>query len=209
MKQTSFGRKIVLAGMATLGLATASDLAAMGPGNPAAEAGSQTETCRNSTNSIQQLATIDNARDGNYQCLGLSLEGGSVKAIRIETHNSRSDRDRTDAKEIKIDEFPLAVVESSHGAVLDGVPGHDAIILQGQFSRPPRTAVLVISYLYNGFTSEYRSCPVTLDQADVGWRLINRFDQIVWHIVVRTRRIPVIGMFGIANLEGVCTRLGQ
>jgi len=25
------------------------------------------------------------------------------------------------------------------------------------------------------------------------------------HIVVRTREIPVIGMFGIANLEGACT----
>jgi hypothetical protein len=109
-----------LAGMATLGFATASDLAAMGPGNPAAAPGSQTETCRNSTKSIQQLATIDNARDGNYQC-----------------------------------------------------------------------------------------CPVTLDQADVGWRLINRFEQTVWHIVVRTRRIPVIGMFGIANLEGACTQLAQ
>jgi hypothetical protein len=170
----------------------------------------QTETCGNSTNSIQQLATIDNARDGNFQCLGLSLEAGSVKAIRLETHGSASDGQRVDQKQVKIDEFALAVVESSHGAVLDGVPGHDAIILQGQFSRPPRRAALVISYLYNGFTSEYRSCPITLDQApDAGWALVNRFDQIVWHIVIRTRRIPVIGMFGIATLEGACTELGR
>ncbi|MBV8167941.1 MAG: hypothetical protein JO021_14190, partial [Alphaproteobacteria bacterium] len=67
---------------------------------------------------------------------------------------------------------------------------------------------LVASYLYNGFTSEYRSCPITLDRTpDEGWRLVNRFDQTISRIVVRTRELLVIP-YGIANLEGACTRHG-
>jgi hypothetical protein len=210
MIQRSFGPKTAVAGMAALGIAASPVMAAVGPGNLAAPPGPQAETCANSTNSIQQLATIDNTSDGDFQCLGLSLEGGMVKAIRIETHSFTSDGRRADSEQVKTAEFLLAVVESSHGAVLDGVPGHDAIILKGHFPTPTGKAALVISYLYNGFTGEYRSCPMTLDRVpDVSWRLVNRFDQTVSHIVVKTRRIPVVGMFGIADLEGACTQLDR
>jgi hypothetical protein len=65
---------------------------------------------------------------------------------------------------------------------------------------------LVTTFLYNGFTSEYRSCQITLDRTpNAGWRLVNRLDQTVSHIMVKTREIPLIGTFGIATLEGACT----
>jgi hypothetical protein len=198
MNPTPLGRNTALAGIAALALAAIPALAATG--NPAAGGRS---ACASSTSSMQQLATIDNAGDGMFQCLGVSLEGGRVKALRVETHHAAS---RQDSERVEVAEFPLSVVESSRGAVLDGVPGHDAIILQGHFTSPPVEAELVASYLYNGFTSEYRSCRIALVRAqDAGWRLVNRRDQTVSHIVVRTREIPVIGMFGIANLEGACT----
>ena len=99
----------------------------------------------------------------------------------------------------------MEAVESSRGAVLDGVPGHDAIVLRGHVSAPPGKSELVTSYLYNGFTSEYRSCRITLDRTpDAGWRLVDRFDRTISHINVRTREMPLIGAFGIANLEGAC-----
>jgi hypothetical protein len=34
--------------------------------------------------------------------------------------------------------------------------------------------------------------------------LVNRLDQTISHIVVKTRQIPLLGTFGIANLEGAC-----
>jgi hypothetical protein len=46
---------------------------------------------------------------------------------------------------------------------------------------------------------------MSLDRTpDTGWRLVNSLDQPVSHIVVRLREIPVIGMIGIADLEGAC-----
>jgi hypothetical protein len=97
------------------------------------------------------------------------------------------------------------VIESTRGAVLDGVPGHDAIVLRGRFFAGSGKLELVTSFLYNGFTSEYHSCEITLDRTPVtGWRLVNRLDQTISHIVVKTRQIPLLGTFGIANLEGAC-----
>jgi hypothetical protein len=208
MMQRSFGRNAAFAGMAALALAGSPFLAATVPGDALAAPVRLDRACSHSTNSMQQLATIDNANDAKFQCLGLSLEGDRVTAFRLETHDFASNDRRAVVEQVKIAEFPLAVVESSHGAVLDGVPGHDAIILRGHFSRPADKAELVTVYLYNGFTSEYRSCRITLDKAPgAGWRLVNRLNQTVSRIIVRTREIPVIGMFGIANLEGACTQL--
>jgi hypothetical protein len=131
------------------------------------------------------------------------VEHGTVVALRLETHHVPASGRQAG---VSIEEFPLAVVESSHGAVLDGVPGHDAIILRGHFPKAPAKVELMTTFLYNGFTNEYRSCPITLDrEPNGGWRLLNRFNQIVSHIAVRTREMPVIGAFGIADLEGVCT----
>jgi hypothetical protein len=206
MSRKSFGRNAALAGIATLALAGLSVQAATGPEASAAVPSRQSGICADSTASIKQLATIDNNRDGTFQCLGLSMDGDAVKGVRLETHRFVSTGERTESEQVKITEFPMAVVESSHGAVLDGVPGHDAIILQGHFTTPAGMATLVTSYLYNGFTSEYRSCRMTLTRApDASWRLVDRLDHTVSHIVVRTREIPLIGAFGIANLDGACT----
>ena len=205
MSRKSFGCNTALAGLAMFALAALPVRAASGAGALADVPGQQSGICTSSSPSIKQLATIDNSSDGTFQCLGLSMTGDSVKGIRLETHHFVSTGRHTESEQVKIEEFPMAVVESLHGAVLDGVPGHDAIILQGHFSTPSGKATLVTSYLYNGFTSEYRSCQMTLVRApDASWRLTDRFDQTVSHIVVRTRDMPLIGAFGIANLDGAC-----
>jgi hypothetical protein len=194
-----FARNTALVGLAALALAGSPVLAA--PSRPAG-------ICANSTATIRQLATIDNddAGTGDFQCLGLSLEGDTVKGIRLETHRFASAGAPAYADDVTVAEFSLATLASSHGAVLDGVPGHDAIILRGNFSTPPRSAELVLSYLYNGITSDYRDCPMTLNQAPpAGWRLVNRLDQTVSLIVVRTRKMFLFGTIGIDNLEGACT----
>ena len=161
------------------------------------------QDCARSTDTVKQLAVIENPSEGSFQCLGLSLQNDTVKAIRLETHSVASP---PNAERVVVEEFPAAVVESNRGAVLDGVPGHDAIILQGNLSTPSTKKQLVTSYLYNGFTGEYRSCQIALDRApDVGWRLVNRFDQTISHIIVKTRQMPLIGDFGIESLDGACS----
>jgi hypothetical protein len=187
-------------------LAVGPSLAAIGPAESPSRAGQQQRSCSHSAGSVHHLVTIDNADEGSFQCLGLAVDRGMVVALRLETHHVPASGRQGASANVSTEVFPLAVVESSHGAVLDGVPGHDAIILRGRFSTSPEKVELVTSYLYNGFTNEYRSCPITLDrEPNGGWRLLNRFNQIVSHIAVRTRQMPVIGAFGIADLEGVCT----
>jgi hypothetical protein len=203
MRDSRKRRRIVpLVGMAVLGLA----LAGIAAKNLAAAPESANPSCMNSTNSIKQLAVIDNSSDGIFQCLSVSLDGDTIRALRIETHKIGANDQGSDPDQIKIEEFSKAVVESPRGAVLDGVPGHDAIILRGHLAAPQGRSELVTSYLYNGFTGEYRHCQITLNRTpDKGWRLINQRDQVVSHIVVKTRQMPLLGTFGIANLEGACT----
>jgi hypothetical protein len=173
---------------------------------PIAAGAEPVQVCARSTPSIQQLALIDGEGDGQFQCLAVSVPDDKVMALRVETHSFTTASGKPVTEHVKLMEFPRAVVESDRGAVLDGIPGHDAIVLRGHFSTPPDRTEFVISYLYNGFTGEYHSCQIALGWAsDTGWRLVNRFDQTISHIVVRTRRIPMAGPFGIANLEGACT----
>jgi hypothetical protein len=195
-----------LIGVIGLCLTAAPSVAAPEAAESPALSGQQQRSCANTGNSVYPLVTIDNAGGDSFQCLGLSLQRGVVSGIRVETHHFAVSGRQPAAMEVSINEFPLSVVESSQGAVLDGVPGHDAIVLRGHFPKSPDRVELVASYLYNGFTDEYRSCSITLDRAaNGGWRLLNRFNQTVSHIAVRTREIPVIGAFGIADLEGACT----
>jgi hypothetical protein len=206
MHRVSFGRTTALAGMAALTLAGSPVLAGVEVVTQVTTAGRSAKTCTNLTNSIQQLVMIDKIGDDDFQCLGVTLEGGAIKTLHLETHSFVSTGLQPDQERIKIEDFSPAVIESSRGAVLDGIPGHDAIVLRGYFSNPPGRVELLASFLYNGFTNEYHSCRIELDQApDRDWHMVNRFDQIVSHIVVQTRRIPLIGDFGIANLEGACT----
>ena len=206
MLTTSLGRIISLAGMAAVTLVGYSAHAAIGEAGSSIMPSHQGWACARSTDTVKQLAVIENSAEGSFQCLGLSLEGETVKAIRLETHSFMSPPGHPDVERVVVTEFPPAVVESNRGAVLDGVPGHDAITLQGNLSVPFRKKQLVTSYLYNGFTGEYRSCQIALERVpDAGWRLVNRFDQTISHIVVKTRQIPLIGDFGIASLDGACS----
>ena len=146
---------------------------------------------------------IDHTSDGGFQCLGVYVEGDAVKAIRLERHNFVSA-----TEQIKVVEYPANAIDSLRGAVIDGVPGHDAIVLRGHLPSPLGKAELVISYLYNGITGEYHSCEMALDRtpnAGTGWRLVNRFDRTISLIMVRLRQLPMIGVIGIDNLEGACT----
>jgi len=154
---------------------------------------------------IQFLAEVDNTRDSNFHCLGLELDGGVIRAVRVETHQFAPAFRQPPFEQVTVTEYSVATIESNRGAVLEGEPGHDAIILQGHFFNAVGHADLVTRYLYNGFTSEYRSCELRLDKsADSQWHLVNMDDQLVSHIVVRTRQVLVIGTIGIADLEGAC-----
>jgi len=211
----SLWRRSVLTGLAAMVLAGSLVLAATRP-EPSAAAplvdGSVTVPgrpnlgCSASTDSIKQLAMIDNTSEGGFQCLGVTVEGGTVTAVRLERHGFTSAAGQPVSARVRIVEFPAATVDSIHGAIVDGIPGHDAIILRGRFPSSPGKTELVMSYLFNGLTGEFHSCPVTIDStAETGWRLINRYDQTISHIVVKIRQAPVIGVIGINDLEGACT----
>jgi len=161
-------------------------------------------SCSPDLDSMQQLAKIVNSRDDSYHCVGLTISNDAVRSIRFETHRFSSDHGSI-SENIKVIDFPVALIESSHGAVLEGEPGHDAVILQGRFSRPTTTAVLIIQYLYDGFTGGYRSCEIRLDKsADSRWHLMNARHENISRIVVRTWSLPLIGVAGISSLEGAC-----
>ncbi len=161
------------------------------------------DACTTSTRSIRQLAMIDHTSDGGFQCLGVFVQGDTIKAIRLEKHKPTTGH--PGAEQVNVIQYPTEAVDSAHGAVIDGIPGHDAIVLRGHFSTPPGTGELRISYLYNGLTGEFHSCPIGLDRTpNAGWRLVNGRDQTVSLIGVRIRQLPLIGVVGIANLEGAC-----
>lgn len=199
MLRTPRGRDSALAGIGIVAFALAScSVAAAAAHTPEAE-------CANSSASVRPLATIENAAEHSFQCLGLSMDGETITAIRLETHSFASSNERTTAQSISVTEFPPTVLESTRGAVLDGVPDHDAIVLRGHLFPLTGKQPLVVSYLYNGFTGEYRSCLMTLDRGPGGgWRLVDRLAQPISRIVVNTREMPIIGAFGIASLAGAC-----
>ena len=185
-----------------LSVANLSATAAIMPENPVDHScrGEGTERA----GAVQQLAKVVNSRDDSFHCVGLTLKVDAISAIRFETHRF-SGAQRQIAEPVKVEEFPIGQIESLGGAVLEGQPGHDAIILQGRFARPSITADLNIRYLHNGITGQYRSCQVTLGRgADARWHLTNARHQDVELISVRTWALPLVGTAGIANLDGVC-----
>lgn len=205
MVRTPRRRGCALAGisMAAVALAGSGVFTAAGP---EVAPGTPNTLCGSSSASVGHLVRIGNATERRFQCLGLSLEGETIKAIRLETHSFVPSRGNPDAQLIDVTEFSPAMLDSDHGAVLDGVPGHDAIILRGHLSTLPGKTQILTSYLYNGFTGEYRSCQITLDrEPNAGWRLVNRFGQPISNIIVKTREMPIIGAFGIASLVGACS----
>jgi hypothetical protein len=157
--------------------------------------------CRFGGASAQLLATVVNTRDSQVHCLGLDVDAQrNITDIRIESH------DGNDAGGgVRLKRVPVATVASAYGAVLDGKPGHDALILQGPIKAATRSARLVIRYLHNGITGEFRSCAVKLDQNAAGdWTLVDAQDRVVSRIVVKTWKVPILGTVGIDTLEGAC-----
>jgi hypothetical protein len=63
----------------------------------------------------------------------------------------------------------------------------------------------MIDEIDNGFAGAYPCCRITLDPTPgVGWRLADRLDQTVSHMLVKTQQRPASGVFGIAGPEGAC-----
>jgi hypothetical protein len=154
--------------------------------------------------SVRQLAQIVNSRDDAHQCLGITVADGAITSVRFENHVA-SGAVAKGVPPVEVTDYPVALIESQHGVVLDGRAGHDAVILKGQFSPKGNSAALVIRYLYNGITGEYRQCSVSIDRSgDSGWHLWNALHQMVDKIVVRTWALPLVGTAGIATLEGAC-----
>jgi hypothetical protein len=203
MHWKSFGRTAALTGAVTLMLAFAPVLAATEtPNTPPVR---PDKSCASAKAATLPIAIIDKIGERDFQCLGVSLENGAIKTILLETHSFADIGKQPEQERTRLEEFPQAVIDSLRGAVLDGIPGHDAIILRGRFITPSHKLELVASFLYNGFTNEYHSCRITLEKTpNRNWRLVDRLDQTITHIAVRTRQMPLIGAFGIANLDGAC-----
>jgi len=153
--------------------------------------------CRGRSAGVQPLATVTNTYDRDYHCLGVRVDAAAdVTAIRFESHHADG---RDTSREFSPDE-----VASDRGAVLDGRPGHDAVILRGRIGTRASTP-LMLEFLRNGLTGEYRRCALTLarDTANA-WHLLDARGRQEDRIVVETWGLPVIGTLGIANVRGVC-----
>jgi len=164
--------------------------------------------CSPSSQSVQQIAKITNTRNRNFHCLGVALDSRSnIVAIRFETHEFDADREsRTGIqRDVKIHDFMPQDIASAKGVVLDGRPGHDAVILQGNIVGGRSSERLVVKFLYNGLTDQFRECRVGLKRSgDAGWHLVDGEDRPVPLVVVETWSLPLIGTVGIRTLQGLC-----
>jgi hypothetical protein len=202
--QRARGARAFILMPALFALALAASTASATPDFRGGATGTGVAACEANTGSVQQLAEIFNTRDRNFQCLGVKVDGNALRALRVESHKLVG-TEAAPVENVSVDEFPVAEIESRRGAVLDGTKGHDAVIVKGSVSPADGDVELETRYLYNGLTGEYRSCRVKLDHSAPAWRLINRFNETVSRIVIKTRRVPVLGTIGIAALEGACT----
>jgi hypothetical protein len=166
------------------------------------------ESCARGSASLQPLATIINTRDASFDCVGVSLDDrANILAIRFEKHERGGTRGP--AGDIHVLEFTPAELASDHGAVLDGVPGHDAVLLKGIVSPAQSTVPLVLSFLHNGFTGEYRGCDTALMRGpDDRWHLLDAQQRPVSLVIVKTWGLPLVGTVGIETVEGICSAQG-
>lgn len=164
---------------------------------------SEADSCRGGERRVQLLATILNTRNRNYDCLGVSLDGrADIIGLRFEAHDVEG---ASGAGPVRVREFALRELASERGAVLDGVPGHDAVILRGEIAAGANTAALVVRFLHNGFTGEFRDCRVVLARdRDASWHLLDAANRPVPLVVVKTWELPLVGTVGIETLEGAC-----
>ena len=165
------------------------------------------DVCAKASPSVVPLATVTNTRDLNFYCLDAALDDrANITALRFEKHEMRREPGKPAPVERGIETvaFAPADVGRPAGVVLDGTPGHDAILLQGDIAPGRPRAGLTVRYLYNGLTGEFRQCPVTLERSGAGWRLVNSGNSVISHIVVQTWGLPIVGTVGIQTLHGIC-----
>src|SRR5262249_13763503 len=101
--------------------------------------------CATGSASVQPLAKIVNTRDASFDCVGLSLdERANIRAVRFEKHEPSPPAGGAGnvIALVHVREFTPTEISSSRGAVLDGVPGHDALTLQGNLDGDKMTVPL-------------------------------------------------------------------
>ena len=183
-------------GMAILLLVLAGTLA-IAPARAREAAGG---ACERASPELQPLAKVVNTRDLTYHCLGVSVDArAEITAIRFETHAP------AEAGIARVRSFTPDEIARTQGVVLDGTPGHDAVILQGDIIPGQPRTTLQLKFLHNGITGEFYQCAVTLDRtAGTPWRLANARPGTFPVVVVRTWAVPLFGTIGIDTVEGIC-----
>ncbi|HEV2549020.1 MAG TPA: hypothetical protein VGU20_16890 [Stellaceae bacterium] len=156
--------------------------------------------CGTASPELQPLAKVVNTRDTTYHCLGVSVDAhAEIVAIRFETHSA------AEAGGARVRSFTPDEIARTQGVVLDGTPGHDAVILQGDIVAGQPSTTLHLKFLHNGITGEFYQCAVTLDHTEgAPWRLGNRRPDAFPVVVVRTWAMPFFGTVGIDTVEGIC-----
>jgi hypothetical protein len=157
------------------------------------------DACETASPQLQPLAKVVNTRDTTYHCLGVSIDArAEITAIRFETHAA--------AEAIaSVRSFTPDEIARTQGVVLDGTPGHDAVILQGDIVPGQPSTTLHLKFLHNGITGEFYQCAVTIDRAEgAPWRLAHARADAFPVVVVRTWAVPLLGTIGIDTVEGIC-----
>ncbi len=155
--------------------------------------------CEAASPQLQPLAKVVNTRDTTYHCLGVSIDArAEITAIRFETHAAAE-------AVASVRSFTPDEIARTQGVVLDGTPGHDAVILQGDIVPGQPTTTLHLKFLHNGITGEFAQCTVTIDRAEgAPWRLAHARADAFPVVVVRTWAVPLLGTIGIDTVEGIC-----
>lgn len=173
---------------------------------------SMNEDCAKGTPSVQPLAKIINTRDASFNCLGVSVDARTnILAIRFEKHEPTAARKIAGGSTggVSVREFTPSEIGSDRGAVLDGVPGHDAVVLHGALDAAQANVPLIVSFLHNGLTGEYRACRIALARGvDENWRLLDAELRPVSLVVVKTWALPLVGTVGIDAMQGICAASG-
>ena len=156
--------------------------------------------CETASPELQPLAKVVNTRDTTYHCLGVSVDArAEITAIRFETHAA------AETGVARVRSFSPDEIARTQGVVLDGTPGHDAVILQGDIVPGQPSTTLHLKFLHNGITGEFYQCAVMLDHAEgTPWRLKNAPPGGFPLVVVRTWAVPLFGTVGIDTVEGIC-----
>lgn len=194
-----------------IGLVATALLAATGGARPETQSEPMMgPDCTALSREVQQLAKIVNTRNGDYHCLGARVDKQqNIISLRFETHRAGAgpsgEGRGSNLATVQVRDFTPQQIASPYGVVLDGTPGHDAVLLQGRIVGGAVEQALLVRFLHNGLTGEFRACPVTLDRDEGAiWFLQNARRQEVSLIVVKTWSLPLIGAVGIDTMQGIC-----